>query len=385
MKIWLVQNVIAPYRIKLFQRMAAEPGVDFEVMLLAREMRNLPHWKVALNQMPFKGREITGISVQFGYERILCVNPRLLINMFAERPDVVICAGFSFATLCALAYRLLAGGRYVIWMEGTAFTEGCHSVFRVAMRRVMIRFASALVDAGRLSRDYLNSLLPPRKEIPFFTSYNCIDQRRFLPDPLRTDEMAALREGFPGRIILYVGQLVERKGVHTLLEAYSRLPDETRREVGLVLVGVGPLEGALRSFCEHHGLCNVYFEGLVEYDRIPLYYWISELFVILSTEDPNPLVIFEALTAGLPVVCSNRLGNAVDFIADGSNGFVVDPLDVDLIASKMAEVLGWGTAQREKGAAASTELVAKSNYDAAAMAFVNAARAAVAPVEIQRI
>lgn len=378
MKVWLIQNVIAPYRIRLFERMAAEQGVEFEVILLARGMKNLPHWKTSLDEMPFRAREMTGVSLQFGYERILCLNPGLLLRMFAERPDVIICAGFSLATICALIYRFLFTGRYVIWMEGTEFTEGTRSRLRVAVRRLLIRFASALVDAGRLSRCYLRSLLPSNSDIPFFTSYNCIESKRFLPDMFQSGEVALLRGKFSGRTILYVGQLVERKGILKLLEAYGKLTKETRAEVGLVLVGTGPLEGAVRSYCEQHGLNNVHLEGFVAYDRIPLYYWMSDLFVILSTEDPNPLVIFEALTAGLPVVCSNRLGNAVDFIVQGANGFTVDPLDVDQIAERITEVIDWSPSQRERSAAVSAELVAKANYDEAAAAFMSASRAAMA-------
>jgi glycosyltransferase involved in cell wall biosynthesis len=378
MKIWLIQNVIAPYRIKLFERMAAEPGVDFEVMLLAKEMKNLPHWKVQLDEMPFKARKIEGINIYIGYERILCLNPRLLLHLFIERPDVVICAGFSFATVCALIYRILYVGRYVVWMEGTEFTEGMRSRLRVAVRRLLVRFASAFVDAGKLSRHYLLSLLPSNSDIPFFTSYNCIESSRFRPDPLRSEEVAALRAKFTGKAILCVGQLVERKGVLKLLEVYGKLPEQTKNGVGLVFVGTGPLEVKLRSYCEQHGLNNVYLEGLVAYDRIPLYYWMSDLLVMISTEDPNPLVIFEALTAGLPVVCSNRLGNAVDFVKNGENGFVVDPLDVDQIAARITEVLGWSTPQRERSAAVSTELVAKANYDEAAATIMAASRAAMA-------
>jgi glycosyltransferase involved in cell wall biosynthesis len=378
MKVWLIQNVVAPYRIGLFERIAAEPGVDFEVMLLARGMKNLPHWKVNLDEMPFSAREIDGVNIQIGYERILCLNPGLIPRMFAERPDVVICSGFSFATVCAFVYRLSGGGRYIIWWEGTEFTEGIRSRLWVAVRRLLVRFASALVDAGRLSRHYLRSLLPSNSDIPFFTSYNCIDSKRFLPDPLQSGEAAGLRRKFPGRTILYVGQLIKTKGVLTLVEAYAKLPDETKNEVGLVMVGTGPLEKALRSYCGRHGLSNVYMEGLVAYDRIPPYYWMSDLFVILSTVDRNPLVIFEALTAGLPVVCSNRIGNAVDFIVDGANGFTVDPFDVKQVAARITEVLAWSASRRERGAAVSAELVARANYDEAAAAFMSACRAAMA-------
>lgn len=373
----MIQNVIAPYRIRLFERLAAEPGVDFEVILLAREMKNHPNWKFNLNEMPFRVRVIKGVNLQRGYERILCLNPGLLLKMFGERPDVVICAGFSFATICAFVYRFICEGRYIIWMEGTEYTESRFSCLRVAIRRLLIRFTSALIAAGQLSQHYLRSLLPPNSDIPFFMSYNCVESGRFLPASRQRSDGALLHRKFPKRTILYVGQLVERKGVLKLLEAYEKLPKETRTEVGLVMVGTGPLEGALRSRCKKYGLSNVYLEGLVAYDQIPFYYWMSELFVILSTEDPNPLVIFEALTAGLPVICSNLLGNAADFIAEGVNGFTVDPLNEVQIAARITEVLAWEAYQRKRSAEVSARLIAKANYSDAAAAFIAASRVAI--------
>ena len=61
--------------------------------------------------------------------------------------------------------------------------------------------------------------------------------------------------------------------------------------------------------------------------------------MLLSVYDCNPLVIFEALAAGLPTICSEHAGNAADFIADGKNGFIVDPEDVPDTASKTMMVL----------------------------------------------
>ena len=50
-------------------------------------------------------------------------------------------------------------------------------------------------------------------------------------------------------------------------------------------------------------------------------------------------MIFEALAAGLPAICSRHAGNAVDFIENGENGYIVDPEDVAAIADRSLTIL----------------------------------------------
>jgi glycosyltransferase involved in cell wall biosynthesis len=111
-------------------------------------------------------------------------------------------------------------------------------------------------------------------------------------------------------------------------------------------------------------------EGFVSQDEIPVYYALADVFVLLSIADPNPLVIFEALAAGLPIVCSSLAGNAVDFIVNGSNGFQVDPLDIDTVVDMMA--LALTTIDRVTSTCVSRELVMKANYRDIAKVFADA-------------
>lgn len=378
MKIWLIQNVIAPYRVPLFASLAQVPTIEFRVIVLAKGMENHPHWKCDLNSLPFDVVRVPGWALRLGYERIVCVNPRLLVRMFLEKPDAVICAGFSFATLMACIYKVFSGSKIVVWMEGTEYTEETLPRWRIAFRREIMRRASAVVDAGSLSRAYVKSLLRAGREIPFFTSYNCVEIARFRKHPNIADRADHLGSSCSQRELLYVGQLVERKGVLTLMEVFRAVSQRYKHRVGLTLVGKGPLEGRIKAICDKRLLKNVHLTGLVEYEMLPAFYWKSDLFIILSTDDPNPLVLFEALSAGLPVICSNRIGNAMEFISEGVNGFVVDPLDVEVISMRIIEVLAWGKEAKDRSAAVSRQLLAKVNYEDSARAFIDASAAAMA-------
>lgn len=374
MKIWLIQNIAAPYRIPLFRELNRKDDVRCDVVLLSKGMKNYPQWETPSISMPFKTIRASGFCYSTGYENQICLNPFLIIRMIQEKPDVVVCAGFSFTTLFAVILKILLNMKFVIWSEGTPITEKNRGLLRNVLRKIMVRHAAAFIDAGTQSRAYLESLLPRKhRKKPFFRSYNCVDGALFS----KRSASGRHHDLCPENNILFVGQLVERKGVINLLAVYRRLTRRIDTPVGLIMIGDGPLKPNIEKWKSRWGMEHVYLAGFIENHEIQRYYAQCSLFMLLSLHDPNPLVIFEALHAGIPIICSNCAGNATDFIIDGENGYVVDPKDIGGIEERVVEVLGWDQAKRQHAASVSETVVQKANYKDSARAFIEACRFAM--------
>ena len=389
LKVWLVQDIVAPYRVRLFDTIARTPGIDFRLIILAPRSRVKPQWVYSAETLPFPAELVPGLHMFFGYSKRFSLNPRLFLRMMAERPDVVICAGYSFATIQAFIYKLVTGKEYVIWMEGTKITEGTRRprFLRRWQRIPLTRMAGALVDAGTESHHYLKSLLRKDRHPPFFRSFNAVDNdyisseaRRFAADK---QAFAAFKGRFAPKNILFVGQLIERKGVPQLLEAYRVIRERSREPVGLIMLGSGPLLDLIQAIKERQGLEHLYIEGFIQQDVYPRYLAVADLLLLPSLHDPNPLVVFEALAAGKPIVLSERAGNAADFVDEGRNGYVVDPLAVEDMAEKALAILNSSDEERDAMARRSRELVKVANYDDSAKGFVDAARRAA--MKAQRV
>jgi glycosyltransferase involved in cell wall biosynthesis len=383
LKVWLVQDIVAPYRIRLFDTIARTPGIDFRLIILAPRSRVKPQWVYSAETLPFPAELVPGWHFFLGYSKRFSLNPRLFLRMMTERPDVVICAGYSFATIQTFLYKLLTGKEYVIWMEGTKITEGTRRprFLRRWQRIPLTRMAGALIDAGTESHRYLKSLLRKDRHPPFFRSFNAVDNdyisseaRRFAAD---TQAFTAFKSRFAPKNILFVGQLIERKGVPQLLEAYRVIRERSREPIGLIMLGSGPLLDLIQAIKERQGLEHLYIEGFINQDIYPRYLAVADLLLLPSLHDPNPLVVFEALAAGKPIVLSERAGNAADFVDEGRNGYVVDPLDIEGMAEKALAILNSAPDEREAMARRSHELVKVANYDDSAKGFVDAARCAV--------
>lgn len=379
MNVWMIQNILTPYRIRLFETIANNDDIDFKLVLLSKGMKNLQQWKFDAQEIPFDCEQITGISFHTSYDNQISISPRLLYRFIKDKPDVIICAGFSFATMQAFLYMLLTKSKYIIWMEGTKYTEcGRDSPIRRTQRKLLARHAGALVDAGTQAREYLESLLSQTTRPRFFRSYNAVDNDRIhrASSEFSLDEVAynEFKSRFPAKNILFVGQLIARKGINQLLEAYRNIIRYCEEDIGLIMLGIGPLEKQLRAAKEEHQLDKLYLEGFITQDVYPKYLAIADVVLIPSLFDPNPLVLFEALAAGRPVVASYRIGNAVDFIRPSENGYIVDPENTEEIRQRTLEILNQTQDQRRAMSAASLEAVKRATYDSAADAFVSACR-----------
>jgi len=157
-----------------------------------------------------------------------------------------------------------------------------------------------------------------------------------------------------------------------LLDVYLDLLQRDTKPIELILAGDGPLRTAVEEFRQRHESAHIEMLGQVPYREIAAHYQNCSVFVLLSLSDCNPLVIFEALHSGVPIVCTDRAGTAPDFIIPGENGYIVDPLDRTDIAERVHDVLNWDDERRQNAACVSRRMLEPVTYSAAARAFINA-------------
>jgi glycosyltransferase involved in cell wall biosynthesis len=149
-------------------------------------------------------------------------------------------------------------------------------------------------------------------------------------DRLKKEAAAALR----GRILLYVGQLHERKGLTELLDAMQRV-HSAAPDVALVLVGRGPLEERLRQQARRARLEGVVrFMGPRPHGAVMAFMRLADVFVLPSREEPFGIVLIEAMSQGLPIVATD-VQHIPHLVRPGVNGFLSAPGDTDGLAGNI--------------------------------------------------
>jgi len=144
------------------------------------------------------------------------------------------------------------------------------------------------------------------------------------------------------KIILFVGRLVERKGVEYLLKAADKLKN---KNIHLIISGGGGLETKLKELAKSLRIeSKVTFFGRSNDEELGLLHDISDVFVCPSIVDSKGnteylgLVIPEAMESGLPVIASS-VGGIVDTVQNEVNGLLVPPKDPGSIAKAIERVI----------------------------------------------
>ena len=264
--------------------------------------------------------------------------PHLYKQIGLSEPDVVIGEGFFKWTTTALVYHLLNRIPLVISYERTRFTERNAQLYRTLYRKTVIKFVDAVCCNGKLSAEYVHSLGLPYDRI--FTGSMAADtdglQERC--DAYRHSGCLDFCHGLNVQhpIFLYVGQLVERKGVREFLKGWSLLIRRRPNSgVTLIVVGDGPERNALQDLVQNEDLRNVGFMGSIDYDDVAKYYAVADVFVMPTLEDNWSLVVPEAMSCGLPILCSIYNGCWPELVHENINGFTFDPRNAEDVANKL--------------------------------------------------
>lgn len=125
--------------------------------------------------------------------------------------------------------------------------------------------------------------------------------------------------------VCFVGRLSPEKNVGTILEAVAELQHEGEA-MSLVLAGGGALESKVRDCTERLGLLDTELLGPIPRAKVGEVYARSDVLVLASDYEGFPVVVAEAMTAGLVPVCT-RVSGCEDAIDQGVDGLLYEPGD----------------------------------------------------------
>lgn len=371
MRVTLVTNIVSPYRIPVFGALAQALGDDFEVLCLARGEGNR-NWRFDPATLPFRVSVLPGLQFRGRRpDRFIHLNAGLLAAFARRRPDVVVMLGFDQpALLEAFAVAPLFGAKVVLWSGAHAQSVQGTSRLVAQLRRFAVARSDAFLTYGTAAAEYL--VAQGARADRIVVGRNAVDVGMFQREPHR-EQAKALRArlGLEDKVVLlYVGQLIARKGLDTVIEALADVPD-----VHLVAVGAGPDRAALEALAYRHCPGRAHFTGSIPYAELPAWYAAADIAVMPSRVEVWGLVLNEAMAAGLPVLSSRTAGATRDLVEDGVHGFAIDPDDPQDIARRLSTLADdpelrarAGQAAAERMKQVTTDAYARSLLEAIALA-----------------
>lgn len=250
--------------------------------------------------------------------------------------DVIIAEGFFQFTPWAVFNSIRKRIPLMIAYERTAHTERNCPWWRKKYRKFINHFVAGYIVNGKLTKDYLISQGVSSDVI--FTGGMCADSNQLAIDCslFNTDEKLSLKNKLNianGEITyIYVGQIIERKGVKHLLNVWEE-HHKVYPNDNMLIIGDGPL---LKTYLDkYNNKNNIIFTGAIDYNNIYKYYAISDVFIIPTLEDNWSLVVPEAMACGLPIACSIYNGCYPELVKEGKNGTLFDPLKENTILNAL--------------------------------------------------
>jgi glycosyltransferase involved in cell wall biosynthesis len=360
-RIALLTEIPAPYRIPLFNALAADDDVDLLVLFLSANdpRRDYPAYE---SEFSFDRRTLRGFELTRG-GRWIIANVGTIRYLRRFRPDVVIVGGWNQpACWLAALYTRLRRIPLVVWVESTGRDERSGSPLLERLKRAIVGAAAGFLVPGTAAGEYVRALGGERVAV----APNAVELGIFRDrvDRLRADR-AEIREadGLDGCVFLCVSRLSREKGVDVLVRAMTDVP------ATLVVIGDGPDAELVKSLAGP----NVRLLGRRERDDLPHWYAAADAFVLPSRSETWGIVLNEAAAAGLPLIASEASGASWDLIVEEENGYRVPAEDEDALIAVLSRVAA-DPAWRTQAAARSRERAEPYTAEAWAGAVAELAR-----------
>ncbi len=253
--------------------------------------------------------------------------PGLYKTIKKIKPEIVITEGFGGWAPAGIRYALFHRKKLCMFYERTAYVERNSPFWRTLYRKIVGIPVNYFLVNGKLTEDYLNDGLnfkhtPKVKWCMCADSYNLARSVSKVTD----EDKISLKRNLclnDGITYLFVGQIVERKGILELLNAWLKhivkFPNDN-----LIVIGKGILlDKIIKDFSNES---SIHILGAINYDSLFLYYSLCDVFVMPTLEDNWCLVIPEAMACGKPVASSIYNGGHYELVKEGVNGFNFNPL-----------------------------------------------------------
>ncbi|MGB9707333.1 MAG: glycosyltransferase family 4 protein [Microgenomates group bacterium] len=155
-----------------------------------------------------------------------------------------------------------------------------------------------------------------------------VDMEKFKP------KRKSLKSNFA---VLFVGRLVEEKGVLDLFYAFKKVAEKNIKKLQLKIIGEGPLKRKLEILIKQNHLGNIISIESKRYEQMPSVYQKADIFVSCSKttktwEEQYGMVLIEAMASGLPIIAYNS-GVIAEIL--GETGLLVNEGEIDELSKNI--------------------------------------------------
>ena len=271
---------------------------------------------------------------------MILISPLIMYKLIKYRPKLIIVSEFGLLTIYGILSRiLLPKSRILLLVEShpKVLAGGITRKPKQWIRRLICKASTHILTNNVLGKKYLtNELSVNANKIttsPYLVS--SISQKSSATHDTSPYKLSHNTNDFVA--FLYVGKLMQPKGIFDIIDALLHLPKEKLEQCKIWFVGDGESRDELEQMVSDNNLLKyVQFFGHQPYTQLSHFYHNADAFLFPTYCDYRALVGFEALSYGLPLIHSRGDGAISEVVIDNQNGFSFDSGDTKSISNHMA-------------------------------------------------
>lgn len=369
MKLLVITNIPTPYRIAFFnvlRKQLLKIGGSLKVLYCAKNEPDR-HWEINLNDQQFDyeilngfHKSIKGLHLHFNSS---------IVNKTKEfKPDYILYAGsWNMPTVVfSVLFNSFFNRKYkkIFWSEGHDGSMLHKAGIVPKIRKFIQNKFDGFAVPNERSKNYLFEVLSLKKK-PIAILPNTVDGNFFTkPTTWNIENSNAIKSEFniphDSKIIIQVAQIEDRKGVNEIVDFWKKLSN--KENYHLVLVGEGSLKKELIQKTQSDN--TIHLLGNQSKEKVRDLLFASDIFLLLTKNDPNPLTLIEASFAKLPILTTKFAGNCNEIVV-GNNGVSMNEINFDTFDKGFQNIKSF--AAQKKGAISYENV--KANFDIENVAF----------------
>ena len=341
-----LSNGITPYGIHFLKRIAEEL-LDIRLKTIFSYEFSMGQWSlnipdcinaVILGREEKSNDQLSVISFKNSFKRY----KQIVDEITAHVPVAVIILGYGnlahYLTIewCKKnkIHCLIAADSNILGDTNNSFK----SFFKYLIVHRIVSRCSALLPCGNLGAQYFKKYGAKSNHIffsPVEPDYSLIASISLaLIESVRLEYKINLNRHY----IIYSGRLVAVKRIDLLLDAFMIIAKD-RPEWDLLIAGAGPLEAELKSKVPINLQQRILWIGFIDSPQnMFALYRLSDVLALTSDYEPWALVVNEAASVGLALVCSDIVGAAAELLHDRENGRFFEKGDVSSLVDALRDV-----------------------------------------------
>lgn len=322
-KVVIIHNIIAPYKVALFNELS-KLIPNMEVIFIAeREKRR--DWNIDYTKINFRHTVLFKGSIENINSFTIAKETWRALNKI--RPEIsIICDYSNIFGWSALFWAKKNRNNLIFWLSST-FDDKKHTFLKNQLKRYFLKHFSIGLAPGSRTKEYYKSMGVANSKI-LETGYG-VDNDYFIKQYEksiieRTSSLKELEISSKNNFI-FIGRFAPEKNIINLLYSFLEV-SKINSAWGLILLGDGPLKNEINTFISDNNLQNkILLPGFIQQEGIVQYLTASDVFVLPSLSEPWGLVVNEAMLCRLPVIVSTKCGCQPELVKEGVNGFSFDP------------------------------------------------------------